>query len=184
LSAAKLDDKDNEAAAAQKQGADTTTKNGVLVTAKPVKSRFCRPYKVKFQIPYFCKPNQFVGLETFMNWENSGVVRGNLLTEKEFNKLSPADQSKLSQYAFEFNGNKLWANPKDTARGIVIKHLGCVVPITEFFTEKVFTQEFLEHLNKNIIHPMFDLPSQDSFEDIKEIENLIEVGTETPETEN
>lgn len=176
LSAAKLDDKDNEAAAAQKQGADTTTKNGVLVTAKPVKSRFCRPYKVKFQIPYFCKPNQFVGLETFMNWENSGVVRGNLLTEKEFNKLYPADQSKLSQYAFEFDGNKLWASPKDTARGIVIKHLGCVVPITEFFTEKVFTQEFLEHLNKNIIHPMFDLPSQDSFEDIKEIENLIEVG--------
>ena len=176
LSAAKLDDKDNEAAAAKKQGTDTTTKNGVLVTAKPKKSRMCRPYKVKFQIPYFCKPNQFVGLETFMNWENSGVVRGNLLTEKEFNKLSPIEQEKITSYAFEYNGEKLWASPRDTARGIVVKHLGCVVPITEFFTEKVFTQEFLEYLNKNVIHPMFDLPSQDSFEDIKEIEDLIEVG--------
>lgn len=183
LSAAKLDDKDNEAAAAKKQGADTTTKNGVLVTAKPKKSRMCRPYKVKFQIPYFKKPNPFVGLEAFMNWENSGIVRGNILTEKEFNKLSAGDQEKLSSYGFEFNGEKLWAAPKDTARGIVVKHLGCAVPITEFFTEKVFTQEFLEFLNKNVIHPMFDLPDQSSFDDIKEIEDLIETGTEMePET--
>lgn len=181
LSAAKLEDKDNEAAAAQKQGADTTTKNGVLVTAKPVKSRFCRPYKVKFQIPYFKKPNPYVGLEAFMNWENSGIVRGTVLTEKEFNKLSLADQAKV--YPFEFNGEKLWALPKDTARGIVVKHLGCAVPIAEFFTEKVFTQEFLEYLNTNVIHPMFDLPDQSSFDDIKDIEDLIETGTEMPEPE-
>ncbi len=182
LSAAKLDDKDNEAAAAKKQGADTTAKNGVLVTAKTVKSRFCRPYKVKFQIPFFKKPNPFVGLEAFMNWENSGIVRGNLITEKDYNKLSPADQAKI--YVFEFNGETLYCQPKDTARGIVCRHLGTVVPIAEFFTEKVFTQEFLEYLNKNVIHPMFDLPDQSSFDDIKEIEDLIETGTETPETEN
>lgn len=178
LSAAKLDDKDNEKAAAQRQGADTTTKNGVLVTAKSVKSRFCRPYKVKFQIPYFKKPNAFCGLEAFMNWENSGVVRGNLLTEKEFNKLSAAEQTKLAPYAFEFNGEKLWASPKETARSIVCKHLGEAVPITEFFSERVFTQEFLEYLNINVIHPMFDLPNQNSFDDIKEIEDMIEVGSE------
>lgn len=177
LSAAKLDDKDNEAAAAKRQGADTTAKNGVLVTAKTVKSRFCRPYKVKFQIPFFKKPNAFVGLEAFMNWENSGIVRGNLITEKDYNKLSPADQAKI--YVFEFNGETLYCQPKDTARGIVCRHLGAVVPIAEFFTERVFTQEFLEYLNQNVIHPMFDLPDQSSFDDIKEIEDLIETGTET-----
>lgn len=184
LSVAKLDDKDNDAAAAKKQGADTAVKTGVLVTAKPVKSRFCRPYKVKFQIPYFKAPCPTLGLEAFMNWENSGVVRGNLLTEKEFNKLSPAEQEKLASYAFEYNGEKLWASPRDTARGIVVKHLGCSVPITEFFTEKVFTPEFLEYLNENVIKPAFALPDQSSFDDIKEIEDLIETGTETPETEN
>ena len=183
LSAAKLDDKDNEAAAAKKQGADTTTKNGVLVTAKPKKSRMCRPYKVKFQIPYFKKPNPYVGLEAFMNWENSGIVRGNIIGEKEFNKLSASDQEKLAPYAFEYNGEKMWAVAKDTARGIVVKHLGCAVPIAEFFTDKVFTPEFLEYLNTNVIHPMFDLPDQSSFDDIKEIEDLIETGTETPEQE-
>ena len=184
LSAAKLDDKDNDAAAAKKQGAETAIKNGVLVTAKPVKSRFCRPYKVKFQIPYFKKPNPFCGLEAFMNWENAGIVRGNLLTEKEFNKLTPAEQEKLTSYAFEYNGEKLWASPRDTARGIVVKHLGCSVPIAEFFTEKVFTPEYLEYLNENVIKPAFALPDQSSFDDIKEIEDLIETGTETSETEN
>lgn len=184
LSAAKLDDKDNDAAAAKKQGADTATKNGVLVTAKPVKSRFCRPYKVKFQIPYFKKPNPWIGLEAFMNWENAGIVRGNLLTEKEFNKLTPAEQEKLASYAFEYNGEKLWASPRDTARGIIVKHLGCSVPIAEFFTEKVFTPEYLEYLNENVIKPAFALPDQSSFDDIKEIEDLIETGTETTETEN
>ena len=184
LSAAKLDDKDNDAAAAKKQGADTATKNGVLVTAKPVKSRFCRPYKVKFQIPYFKKPNPWIGLEAFMNWENAGIVRGNLLTEKEFNKLTPAEQEKLASYAFEYNGEKLWASPRDTARGIIVKHLGCSVPIAEFFTEKVFTPEYLEYLNENVIKPAFALPDQSSFDDIKEIEDLIETGTETSETEN
>ena len=184
LSAAKLDDKDNDAAAAKKQGTDTATKNGVLVTAKPVKSRFCRPYKVKFQIPYFKKPNPWIGLEAFMNWENAGIVRGNLLTEKEFNKLTPAEQEKLASYAFEYNGEKLWASPRDTARGIIVKHLGCSVPIAEFFTEKVFTPEYLEYLNENVIKPAFALPDQSSFDDIKEIEDLIETGTETSETEN
>ena len=48
LSAAKLEDKANDAAAKARAGSDAGTKNGVLVTAKPVKSRFCRPMKVKF----------------------------------------------------------------------------------------------------------------------------------------
>lgn len=176
LSAAKLDDKDNEKAAASKQGADTTTKNGVLVTAKPVKSRFCRPYKVKFQIPYFCPPNKYCGLEAFMNWENSGVVRGNIISEKDYMKLSDAAKAKI--LTFEYNGETKYVEPKDTARSIVVKHLGGQVPVTEFFTDKVFTQEFLEYLNEKVIHPAFDLPDQGSFEDIKEIEDLIEVGSE------
>lgn len=176
LSASKLDDKDNDKAAAAKQGTETATKMGVLVTAKPVKSRFCRPYKVKFQIPFFAKPNPYVGLEVFMNWDNAGVVRGNIIDEKAYDKLSDAAKEKI--YKFDFNGETRYCEPKDTARGIVVKHLGCQVPLTEFFTERVFTQEFLEYLNTNVIHPMFDLPSQDSFEDIKEIEDTIEVGAD------
>ena len=179
LSAAKLEDKANDAAAKAKAGSDAGTKNGVLVTAKPVKSRFCRPMKVKFQIPYYKKPNPFVGLEQFMTWENSGVVRGNLIDQKAYDKLSDAEKKKI--YTFEFNGETKYVEPKDSARGIVVKHLGMQVPVTEFFTETVFTPEFLDYINTNVIHPMFDLPDQSAFDDVAEIENMIEVGEQADE---
>ena len=179
LSAAKLEDKANDAAAKARAGSDAGTKNGVLVTAKPVKSRFCRPMKVKFQIPYYKKPNPYVGLEQFMTWENSGVVRGNLLDQKAYDKLSDAEKKKI--YTFEFNGETKYVEPKDTARGIVVKHLGMQVPVTEFFTDTVFTPEFLDYINTNVIHPMFDLPDQSAFDDVAEIENMIEVGEQADE---
>lgn len=174
LSVAKLEDKDNDKAASQRQGADTGTKTGVLVTAKPDKSRFCRPYKVKFQIPYWKSPNPYVGLEAFLTWENSGVVRGSMIDEKAYSKMTDAQKEKIK--VFEFNGETMYCEPKDTARGIVCRHLGCAVPLAEFFSDRVFTHEFLEYINEHVIHPMFDLPDQSSFEDIEEIENSIEVG--------
>ena len=176
LSTSKLEDKDNDKVASQRQGSDTVVKTGVLVTAKSVKSRFCRPYKVKFQIPFWKKPNPYVGLEAFMTWENSGVVRGNLIDEKTYNKLTDAAKEKI--HVFDYNGQTMYCEEKETARGIVVKHLGRQVPLTEFFTDTVFTQEFLEYLNKNVIHPIFDLPDQSAFDDIKEIEDSIETGSE------
>lgn len=176
LSSAKLEDKANDTAAKDKQGSDTMVKNGVLVTAKPVKSRFCRPMKVKFQIPYFKAPNPYVGLETFMNWDNAGVCRGNLITEKDYNKLSDSEKAKI--HVFEYNGETMYCQEKETARGIVVKHLGRQVPFTDFWSDMVFTHEYLEELNKNVIHPMFDLPDQSSFEDIKDIEQTLGIEDE------
>lgn len=139
LSTSKLEDKDNDKVASQRQGSDTVVKTGVLVTAKSVKSRFCRPYKVKFQIPFWKKPNPYVGLEAFMTWENSGVVRGNLIDEKTYNKLTDAAKEKI--HVFDYNGQTMYCEEKETARGIVVKHLGRQVPLTEFFTDTVFTQD-------------------------------------------
>lgn len=177
LSAAKLEDKLNDKAAAEKVGSESGTKTGVLVTAKPVKSRFCRPFKVKFQIPYWKAPNPYAGLEQFLCWENSGICKGNVLSEKEYQKLSEGDKKKV--YPFEFEGETRYCLPKDTARGIVVKHLGAAVPVLEFFTDKVFTREFLEYLNDNVIKPMFALPDQSSFEDIKDIEDSLEMAENT-----
>lgn len=181
LSTAKLEDKENDAAAQDKKGADSATRNGVLVTAKPVKSRFCRPMKVKFQIPYFKAPNSYVGLEQFMTWENSGVCRGSMLTEKEYNKLSESDKKKA--HVWELNGETYYCIEKDTARGIVVSHLGKQVSFIDFFSDMVFTQEFLEKLNKEVIHPMFDLPDQSSFDDIKDIEATIASSTDDSDSD-
>lgn len=176
LTAAKLEDKANDKAASEKKG--EVVKNGVLVTAKPIKSRFCIPQKVRFQIPYFCKPNPYVGLEQYMTWDNSGICRGNLLEEKEYLKLSESERGKC--HVIKRNNMKKYAYPKDSARTIVCSHLGdCgeAVPLIEFFSSKVFTPEFLDMLNDEVIKPAFELPSQNSFKDIEELEESLGIQT-------
>lgn len=173
LTAAKLQDKASDEAAKKKQGAELSTKTGILVTAKPVKTRFCIPMKIQFAISYYRPMNKYFGLEQFMNWDNAGVCRGNLLTEKEYNKLSETEKSKI--HVFDFNGETKYAEEKLTARGIVVKRLGKQVPFTEFWSDEVFTQEYLEELNEKVIHPLFQLPEQNSFADIKEIEQTLGV---------
>lgn len=182
LSAAKLEDKENDSVAKSKAGSDAGTKNGVLVTAKPVKSRFCRPMKVKFQIPYYKKPNPFVGLEQFMTWENSGVCRGNILVQKEYDKLSDAEKKKVYEFQTP-TGETVWCQPKDTARGIVVKHLGRQVAFTEFWSDTVFTPEYLDYINENVIHPMFELPDQSAFDDVKDIEETLGITDDGSETD-
>ena len=168
LSTAKLDDKESEKIAEGKVG--DFTKTGVIVTAKPEKSRFTIPQRVKFQIPFFKAPNPYVGLESYITWENSGILEGVLLTQKEYDKLS--DKEKETVKTFEFNGETKYAFPKVAGiqknRKIVVKHLGEEVPITELFTSKVFTDEILHNLDDKIIRPSFELPSQEAFTDIDE----------------
>ena len=62
LSTSKLEDKQSEKIAENKVG--EFVKTGVVVTAKPEKSRFTIPQKVRFQIPFFKAPNPYVGLES------------------------------------------------------------------------------------------------------------------------
>ncbi|WQJ51871.1 MAG: UvsX-like recombinase [Hatfieldvirus porci] len=183
LSAAKLEDKENDSAAKTKAGSDAGTKNGVLVTAKPVKSRFCRPMKVKFQIPYYKKPNPYVGLEQFMTWENSGVCRGNILVQKEYDKLSDAEKKKVYEFTTPA-GDTVWCQPKDTARGIVVKHLGRQVSFTEFWSDTVFTPEYLDYINENVIHPIFELPDQSAFDDVKDIEETLGIDGNTDDDDD
>ena len=163
LSAAKLDghDKDNDKAAENTKS--DLTKTGVVVTAKPLKSRFTIPQKVKFYIPFFKKPNQYVGLDQYMTWENSGIVRGKCYNQKEFDKLKPAEQELCMQ--FEYNGETFYALPKDTSKYIVVKHLGCEVPLAELFTPKVMTEEWLQKFDEEVIKPAFELPDQSKFND-------------------
>lgn len=171
MSAAKLVDKENDKAAARTQGSETVKRNGVLISATPDKSRFCIAHKVKFQIPYYKKPNPYVGLEAYLTWENAGIMMGKCLNEEEYGKLSPAEQKECKP--FNFNDKKLYAQPKNQARpgvGMVCKHLGRCVPFNEFWSDKVFTPEFLDYINENVIHPLFRLPDQSSDNDIKELE--------------
>ena len=166
LSASKLDDKESDKAAEKKIG--EFTKTGVLVTARPEKSRFTIPQKVQFQIPFFKAPNPYVGLESYLTWENSGIMRGQIITESEYNKLLESEKIYCRDF-IDCNGKKMYARPKDTARSIIVRHLGKALPITDLWTKEVLTDEILDYLDEHVIRPNFELPSQDSMADIDEI---------------
>lgn len=163
LSTAKLDgnDKENDKLAATSKS--ELTKTGVVVSATPQKSRFTIPQKVKFYIPFFKKPNQYVGLDQYMTWENSGIMRGKCYNEKEYEKLKPNEQSTCE--AFEYNGETMYAFPKDSSKYAVVRHLGCEVPLSELFTPKVMTDEWLRKFDEEVIKPAFELPDQSKFND-------------------
>lgn len=182
----KLVDKDNDAAASKQKGSENNVKNGVIVTAKCAKNRFAKPKKISsLQIPFYKAPNPYVGLSDFCSWNvgkdnwECGICRGNMLTEKEYEKLGGDDNKSL--HKFEFNGEMLYCQEKDTARGIVVKHIGRQVSFQEFFSSLVWTPEFLKEFDEHVIRPEFELPKQSSFEDIEEIEESLEMGCEVTE---
>lgn len=173
MTAAKLEDKDNDRVAAKKIGNENVKKNGVLVTATPEKSRFSIPRKVKFQIPYFKIPNPYIGIESYLTWENSGIGRGLCYSGVEYSKLSETEQGKCKE--FSFSNNTLYYYPKETSRNIVVQHLGSEVSINEYFSNKVFTDEFLHRINDNIIKPLFELPTRPGLkDDINDLEEILD----------
>ena len=171
LGKGKLDDKESDKKVQDKNIDAVVT--GVTVYVKPIKQRFAKPIKVQIHIPFYKAPNPYIGLEKFVSWEYGGIIRGNALTEKEYNKLNDKDKAKCHE--FELDGKKLYAYPKETARSLVVKHLG-QIPLNELFTPKVFTDEVLKELDENIIKPTFMLPSVETLEDLAEITE--EIGME------
>lgn len=169
MTTSKYEDRESEKIAENRVG--DFTKLGVTVTAKPEKSRFTIPQKVQFFIPYFKAPNPYVGLEKYITWENSGIMEGVLLTQKEYDKLT--DKEKETVETFEKDGTTYYAFPKVASiiknRTIVVKHLGQQLPLADLWTPTVFTDELLHKLDEEVIKPNFELPSQDSFEDLNEM---------------
>jgi RecA/RadA recombinase len=183
LTKSKLTDKDSEEHV-KKIGLETA-KVGIVVTVHPYKQRFARPIKVQIHIPFYKKPNPYVGLEKFVNWETCGVVRGKTHNQKEYEKLK--DSEKKSCFNFEGwsmveeadkSGNtvlvkkpngKIWVEPRDTSKYLVCKHLGGEISLAELYTDKVFTDEVLHKLDENIIKRTFQLPNIESLEDLAEI---------------
>lgn len=187
----KMDDKEGEEQA--KKDNVKAVKVGVTIKVKPRKSRFTRPIEVQMHIPFYKKPNPFVGLEAFVSWDACGILRGKALSEKEYSKLSDSDKKKCKPFDVEeeseekvkdpSTGKKttskkkkkktLYAFPKETARTIVAKHIGGEVPIKELFTSKVFTQDVLKQLDENVIQKTFKLPDHTADDDIDEISNEV-----------
>jgi recombination protein RecA len=136
---------------------DNKTKTGVIVRSTPDKNRLAKPVKIEFHISFHKGMNPYIGLQDYLSWDNCGVQRGNKLTDKEYQKLKPAEQDPCK--SFEINGETFWFLPKERALNYIIKHSGDVVPWREVFTDRVFTPEVIDELDANIIKPMFKYSS-------------------------
>jgi RecA/RadA recombinase len=180
LSKAGLKEGGDEAAAAGVQ------KTGIVVTSKPAKNRFARPIPVKFHISFYKGMNPYVGLETFINWENCGIQRGKILDQKVFDKYvvgKPAEAiiapTRWEHIMEDGTVKVFYLEPKETARTIVVRHLGCEVKPNELFTSKVITEDVLRELDEKIIKKMFMLPN---IADLSELEDM-EIADDVLDTE-
>ena len=123
---------------------DGAEKVGIVVNAKPDKNRFAKPHPIKFHLHFSEGMNPYVGLEQYVSWDVCGVTKGTI--EK---------------------GEKI---PKATARTWICKHLDETVTNKEFFTDKVFTQEVLQQIDKHI-QPIFNYNTEIDSVDIEDMLN-------------
>jgi RecA/RadA recombinase len=123
---------------------DGAEKVGIVVTAKPDKNRFAKPSPIKFHLHFSEGMNPFVGLEQYATWDICGITRGTI--EK---------------------GVKV---PKASSRTWICKHLDEVVTNKDFFTDKVFTKEVLQQIDKHI-QPIFNYNSDTDSVDIEDMLN-------------
>ncbi len=142
---------------------DGKTKTGIIVSAKPQKSRFCKPNSIKFHISFYKGMNRFVGLEPYIDFKNIGIEIGEykeeiidepVLDENGAQVIyrNKPKFNKVSTGKFEFV-----SDPK--AKTIAVKHLNSELPLNQLFTEKVFTKDILDLINETKIKPLFELPN-------------------------
>jgi RecA/RadA recombinase len=130
-----------------------TVQTGIIVTAKTLKNRFGKPYTIKFHIRWDKGMNRFIGMEEYISWDTCGIQKGNIINQKEYDKLGEKD--KPSAKPFEIEGVTHYFVERETARNFIVKHLGKGVTPYELFTDIVFTKEVLTEINEKKIKPKF-----------------------------
>jgi RecA/RadA recombinase len=180
---------------AESKAAEMKT-TGIVVTSRPRKNRFAKPIPVRFHISFFKGMNKYTGLEKYISWDSCGIERGNILSQKEFDKLKDSDKEAYDLDRFFFTHERpimekndegvevetgemekvpMYFWPKPTARSIVVRHLGKKLPVANLFTSEVITDEILHQIDEKAIKPLFMLPDIHSLEDLAEIAEDLEV---------
>ena len=158
---------------------ENKTTTGIIVRSKTKKNRLARPIDIEFHISFHKGMNPYVGLEQFVSWENCGVGRGVILTEKEYSKLKEEDRAVCSP--FELNGEAVYFQPKKLGKSYIVRHNGDAVPVKEFFSARLFTDEVLHVLDEKIIKPTFKFPeTQDGINELEtdELDELADFDNE------
>jgi len=148
---------------------------GIILTAKPNKNRFAKPNVVKTHLDYKTGLNEFTGLQDYIQWgwEDHGIEKGTIITEKELKKKGTGPKSKAVEFKCVEdieNGieSLMYFIPEKNATTIAVKELGRHLTAKQFFSTLFWTQERLEAVDK-FAAPLFnygiddDLPEDELF---------------------
>ena len=101
------------------------------------------------------------------------------MTQKEYDKLKEDEHSVCSP--FELNGEGVYFQPKKLGKSYIVRHNGDAVPVKEFFSARLFTDEVLHELDEKIIKPTFGFPeTQDGINELEtdELDELADFDNE------
>jgi RecA/RadA recombinase len=146
-----------------------TVQTGIIVSVKTLKNRFGKPIPIKFHIRWDKGMNRFIGMEEYISWETCGIQKGNILNQKDYEKLSEKD--KLEAKPFKRGDEDVYFVARETARNWICKHLGRGVAANELFTEEVFSKEVLEQINEKKVKPRFSYGIDQN--EVQDLENFL-----------
>lgn len=144
--------------------------SGIILTSKMYKNRFAAPHTIKIHIKFQEGMNPYIGLHDFISWDDCGIERGSIISVKDFEKRTPAEQKKCRSFKNE-DDKDVYMYPNPKAQGFICKHLGKSVKAAQLFTPEVFSEEVLDELDENVIKPMFEFGRVD--DDISEITTIL-----------
>lgn len=145
-----------------KEGAMQT---GIIVSVKTLKNRFGKPIPIKFHIRWDKGMNRFIGMEEYIDWDTCGIQKGNIITQKEYDKMSEKDQNATKP--FDIEGVTHYFVAKETARNFIVKHLGRGVSPYELFTETVFTRDVLSQINDKKVRSRFSYGTDEGSDEVE-----------------
>ena len=130
-----------------------TVQTGIIVSVKTLKNRFGKPIPIKFHIRWDRGMNPFIGMEEYIDWDTCGIQKGNIIGQKEYDKLNEKDKAEAKPFMVE--GDQKYFVARETARNFIVKHLGRGVSPYELFTEEVFNKDVLSQINEKKVKPRF-----------------------------
>ena len=151
---------------------EAKTQSGIILRIKSHKNRLSRPHEERIHISWASGMNKYVGCEKYIGWENCGVQRGTIMTEKEFNtkfKKGTAVNSTGkelvthwierddvdSENAKKTVKVKYAAVLNDAAKTYAVKDTLSNQPLCKIWTGEIWTPGTLKQLDEVVIKPMY-----------------------------
>lgn len=138
---------------------------GVTLKAKTWKNRLSVPHVIEIELSFKHGMNKYYGLEQYIGWDNCMVERGTIYEKSELLKKwkdgIPKNTQKvpLKTYWFDKTIEKVKYDlafvERSNAETYGVGDTVVNVPLEQFYTCNVFTQNTLEMLDKNVIIPKF-----------------------------